>query len=206
MICRCLIRSCFIICICILSVVGLCYLLCFYSFFMLYSYLVFVVFFFFSSRRRHTRCALVTGVQTCALPIFDPDRMRPILAAVRALRDAGPTALAIDHTQEDLYAYVERHIVHTLGVDVGGRLHTGRSRNDLNVTVWRMALRDALLALLGDLGRFRATLLDRAAAHADTVMPGYTHSQHEQPFAFGYCLLGFADSLARDFPRLRGAL
>src|SRR3546814_1282358 len=70
MICRCLIRSCFIICICILSVVGLCYLLCFYSFFMLFFVLVFVVFFFFSSRRRHTRCALVTGVQTCALPIF----------------------------------------------------------------------------------------------------------------------------------------
>src|SRR3546814_17370718 len=104
--------------------------------------------------------------------------MRPILAAVRALRDAGPTALAIDHTQEDLYSYVERHIVHTLGVDVGGRLHTGRSRNDLHVPVWRMALRAALLALLTDLGRFRATLLSRAPARAETVMPGYTHKQH----------------------------
>src|SRR3546814_4284025 len=69
-----------------------------------------------------------------------------------------------------------------------------------------MALRDALLALLGDLGRFRATLLDRAAAHADTVMPGYTHSQHAQPITLGYYLLAFADSLARDFARLRGAL
>src|SRR3546814_9145879 len=69
-----------------------------------------------------------------------------------------------------------------------------------------MALRDALLALLTDLGRFRATLLDRAAAHADTVMPGYTHSQHAQPITLGYYLLAFADSLARDCARLRGAL
>jgi len=149
---------------------------------------------------------LAHGVMLAECGIVDAAKMRPILAAVRALREAGPGALAVDHTQEDLYSYVERHIVRTLGVDVGGRLHTGRSRNDLNVTVWRMALRDALIALLGDLGRLRATLLDRAAAHAGTVMPGYTHSQHAQPITLGYYLVAFADAVARDAARLTGAL
>ncbi len=152
------------------------------------------------------RVHLAHGVMLVECGIVDGAHMRPILAAVRRLREAGPSALAIDHSQEDLYSYVERHLVRELGVEVGGRLHTGRSRNDLNVTVWRMALRDALRGVAADVCRLRRTLLDLAATHVDTVMPGYTHSQHAQPITLGYYLLAFSDHVARDFERLRGAL
>lgn len=122
------------------------------------------------------------------------------------LRRTGPGSLSIDYRQEDLYSYIERHIVQTLGPEIGGRLHTGRSRNDLHVTSWRLALRERLLALIEALDRVRARLLDLARAHVDTVMPGYTHTQHAQPITFGYYALSAADLMARDHARLRHAL
>ena len=118
----------------------------------------------------------------------------------------GPAGVPVDFRQEDLYSYVERRIVTALGPDTGGRLHTGRSRNDLNVTTWRMALREHLLATQTALLGLRGTLLRLAAEHAAVVMPGYTHTQHAQPITFGYWLLAAADVLARDQRRLAGAL
>ncbi len=127
----------------------------------------------------------------------------PIRAALLALT---PEMLAVDGKQEDLYSYIERHLTRTLGPAVGGRLHTGRSRNDLHTTTARMVLRAQLLDALAALGGLRGTVLDLAGAHAGTVMPGYTHWQHAQPITLGYYLLAFADVLARDHDRLRAAL
>ena len=138
--------------------------------------------------------------------IVAPAAMRLVLREVLRLAEAGPDAVAVDYRQEDLYSYVEKALVQALGADVGGRLHTGRSRNDLNVTTWRMALRGQLLEALGLLGALRGTLLRLAERDADVVMPGYTHTQHAQPVTFGYWLLSAADVLARDHQRLMGAL
>jgi argininosuccinate lyase len=138
--------------------------------------------------------------------ILAPDALPPILRCVLEVAEAGPDALPVDYRQEDLYSYVERRIVAALGPDIGGRLHTGRSRNDLNATTWRMALREALLQVLQGLAGLRATVLDLAEREAGTVMPGYTHTQHAQPVTFGYWLLSAADVLARDHRRLAGAL
>ncbi len=128
-----------------------------------------------------------------------------IRAALLALHQAGPDALGADGTQEDLYSYTERHLTRALGPETGGRLHTGRSRNDLHVTTWRMALRATLADALDALAALRAVVLGQATRHAGTVMPGYTHWQHAQPVTFGYYLLAFADLLARDFARLSAA-
>ena len=125
---------------------------------------------------------------------------------VAELRDAGPGALDIDYLQEDLYSYSERYIVSRLGSDVGGRLHTARSRNDLNITAWRMVLRRRLLKLAEALCALRAACLSLAGAHADTIMPGFTHTQHAQPMSLGYYFLAYADVLERDAERLAGAI
>ncbi len=138
--------------------------------------------------------------------IVGREAIAAVLGAVLELAERGPEALAVDHRQEDLYSYVERAIVQRLGPDVGGRLHTGRSRNDLNATTWRMALRGALLEALRALADLRGTVLALAERHAAVVMPGYTHAQHAQPVTFGYWLLAAADVLARDHARLAGAL
>jgi len=134
-----------------------------------------------------------------------PDIAR-ILKTLLELRQSGPSVLSIDYLQEDLYSYIESYIIKTLGPDVGGRMHTARSRNDLHTTSWRLALRKRLLALLDDLGRLRETTLRLADEHAETVMPGYTHTQHAQPISFGYYLLTMADLLSRDYVRVSNAL
>jgi argininosuccinate lyase len=136
--------------------------------------------------------------------IADADARR-ILAALLELDAAGPEALAVDHALEDMYTYIERHLTATLGAEIGGRLHTGRSRNDLHVTTWRMTLRTLMLEVMQSLNALRRTVLTLARRHLDTVMPGYTHWQHAQPVTLGYYLLAFADHLARDYARCEAA-
>ncbi len=149
---------------------------------------------------------LAHGLMLARKGIVAETDMRAILKAVLDLREAGPDALGVDYTQEDLYSYTERHIVAKTGAETGGRLHTGRSRNDLHVTTWRMSLRAQLLAAAAALLDLRATTLDLAVRYMDLVMPGYTHTQHAQPVTLGYYLLAFADQLARDFGRVFAAL
>ena len=128
-----------------------------------------------------------------------------LAGAILALNARGPDALEVDDTLEDLYSYVERFITRTLGPESGGRLHTGRSRNDLHVTTWRMTLRGLMQQVLDALVALRRRVLDLAAEHAGTVMPGFTHWQHAQPVTFGYYLLAFGDQLERDFSRCLAA-
>jgi len=129
-----------------------------------------------------------------------------ILRTLLELQQAGASTLNIDYSQEDLYSYVESHVVRALGRETGGRMHTARSRNDLHTTSWRLALREHLLAVLDQLNGLRETSLRLADHHAGTVMPGYTHSQHAQPIPLGYYLLTFAEVLGRDHSRLFAAL
>lgn len=103
------------------------------------------------------------------------------------------------------YLHLEQHLVSVLGADVGGQLHTARSRNDLGVTAWRMVLRELLLNVRDSMLNLRETLLTKADEYAETVMPGYSHSQHAQPITLGYYLAAFADVLARDAHRIESA-
>ena len=130
---------------------------------------------------------------------------RRILAVLVELRDAGPSALAIDPGLEDMYSHIERALIRRVGPDVGGRMHTGRSRNDLGVTTARLVLRAHTLDLFDRLLAFQLVVLDLAAAHVETVMPGLTHSQHAQVITLGYYLAAFADVVARDLARLEAA-
>lgn len=128
-----------------------------------------------------------------------------ILAGLLELYEQGPSAIEIDYALEDLYSHIERHLVRQLGADVAGRLHTARSRNDLGVTTWRIVLRNDLLHVREALHNLRAVVLDLAERYAETIMPGYTHSQHAQPITLGYYFAAFADVLARDARRIDAA-
>ena len=88
-----------------------------------------------------------------------------------------------------MHLNIERRLTELVG-DAGKRLHTGRSRNDQVATDIRLWLRDAIdaLARAADRGCCGA-LLDLAGAHADTIMPGFTHLQVAQPVTFGHHLL-----------------
>jgi len=149
---------------------------------------------------------LAHGLMLARQGIVSEAATRPIIAAVLELIERGPGLLVIDDAGEDLYSYFEQHLIRRLGAEIGGRLHTGRSRNDLHTTSWRMALRAAMLGVLDNLVALRRAALGLAVDHAETVMPGYTHSQHAQPITLGYYLLTVTALLERDFRRLFAAL
>lgn len=102
---------------------------------------------------------------------------------------------------EDVHLNIEARLTALVG-DAGKRLHTGRSRNDQVATDVRLWLRgeiDGLATLLADMQR---ALVELAAQHTDTVMPGYTHMQVAQPVSFAHHLLAYVEMFARDAERL----
>lgn len=128
-----------------------------------------------------------------------------ILGALDDLAAAGPGGLELDPEREDLYFNYEHAVSRRVGPDTGGRMHTGRSRNDLGATLARMRCRDVLLELLTAAAQLRETLLERAEQHLETVMPGYTHLQPAQPITMGHYLTAIEGALARDTERLAAA-
>ncbi|MEM7331511.1 MAG: argininosuccinate lyase [Chloroflexota bacterium] len=98
---------------------------------------------------------------------------------------------------EDVHTAVERRLTEIIGA-VGGKLHTGRSRNDQVATdfrLWVMQACDALDEMLSDL---QTALINHAEQHIDTPLPGYTHLQHAQPVIWGHWLMSHFWPLVRD--------
>ncbi|MBM4120822.1 MAG: argininosuccinate lyase [Nitrospira sp.] len=108
-------------------------------------------------------------------------------------------------TDEDIHMAIERRLTQLIG-PVGGKLHTGRSRNDQVTLDLRLYLRDGLTAL-GKTGRqFQQALMDQARRNLDVAMPGYTHLQRAQPVLLAHHLLAYVEMVERDKGRLRDAL
>ncbi len=102
---------------------------------------------------------------------------------------------------EDVHLNIEARLTALVG-DAGKRLHTGRSRNDQVATDVRLWLRGEIDTLALLLAGMQRALVELAAAHADTVMPGYTHMQVAQPVSFAHHLLAYVEMFARDAERL----
>lgn len=105
---------------------------------------------------------------------------------------------------EDLHTAVERLLFDEIG-ELARKLPTGRSRNDLSQTGFRLWLGDAIAEVTNALDPLRAALLDRAEESAEMLVPGYTHLQRAQPVVFGHLLLSHFWPLTRDRARLTAA-
>ena len=101
---------------------------------------------------------------------------------------------------EDVHLNIERRLTDLVG-DAGKRLHTARSRNDQVATDVRLYLRASIDHVLTLTKGLQKALLDLADAHADTVMPGFTHLQVAQPVSFGHHLMAYFEMFARDAQR-----
>jgi argininosuccinate lyase len=122
------------------------------------------------------------------------------------MEEAGPGEVALDPSREDAYFNYEAHLIGQIGADVGGRLHTGRSRNDILATVDRLRCREVLMDLIDELIKVRQTAISNAEVFAEVVMPGYTHLQPAQPITYGYYLSAVEQALERDCNRLTQTL
>lgn len=105
---------------------------------------------------------------------------------------------------EDIHLNIEGRLRELIGDDAG-RLHTARSRNDQVATDFRLWVRDTMDAADAALADLQGALIDQAEAHADWVMPGFTHLQTAQPVTLGHHLLAYVEMFGRDRGRFRDA-
>jgi argininosuccinate lyase len=103
--------------------------------------------------------------------------------------------------QEDVHFAVERRLTEIVG-DVGKKLHTARSRNDQVGTDVRLYLREQIDQIRIKLRDFQQVLVTLAAAHVETLIPGYTHLQRAQPVSLAHHLLAYFQMAQRDWQRL----
>ena len=105
---------------------------------------------------------------------------------------------------EDIHMNVESRLADMIG-PAAGRLHTARSRNDQVATDFRLWVRDVLDELDAALADYQRALAQKALAHAQTIMPGFTHLQTAQPVTLGHHLLAYVEMASRDRGRFADA-
>jgi argininosuccinate lyase len=105
---------------------------------------------------------------------------------------------------EDIHMNVEARLRELIG-PAAGRLHTARSRNDQVALDFRMWVRDACDRTAAQIKALQGALLAKAEAHADAVMPGFTHLQPAQPVTFGHHLMAYVEMFGRDAARFADA-
>ncbi len=129
----------------------------------------------------------------------DADRIVAGLQSIRESIERGE--LVWDEAKEDVHMNIESALIAAIG-EAGGRLHTGRSRNDQVATDMRLWTREACASIVGDVDGLLEVLVDKADGHIDYLMPGYTHLQRAQPVRLAHHLLAWAEMLERDRGRL----
>ena len=112
---------------------------------------------------------------------------------------------AFDPGCEDLFYYLERRIAAHCGESAAGRLHTARSRNDIDMTMYRMVQRERVLELAAASFALRRSLLELAGRHRETIFAVHTHTQRAQPTTVAHYLLAVEEQLGRDAARLMAA-
>jgi argininosuccinate lyase len=137
--------------------------------------------------------------------LISPEAAANLLLCMDELEAARYEPLLGRPAPRGLYLMYEGYLIERLGPDVGGVLHSGRSRNDLKACVTAMRFREWLLEYAEQAVRLEAVLLSRARAYQSVVMPIYTHFQAAMPVTYGYYLLGIALALGRDIDALRSA-
>ncbi len=136
--------------------------------------------------------------------ISDEDRAAIVAGLGQISDEIARGEFVWDINDEDVHMAVERTLTERIGA-AGGRLHTGRSRNDQVATDIRLLAKDLCTELLEGNRELRRVLADVAEANLDVVMPGYTHLQHAQPVLFSHHMLAYFWMFARDAVRLRAA-
>lgn len=145
--------------------------------------------------RAHTRMLAKQGIVEKA----DCEAILKGLDAIEKEIDEG--RFDFKRTLEDIHLNIESRLTELIGPPAG-RLHTARSRNDQVVTDFRLWVREACTHVQSGLRELQRALVAQAAAHAATIMPGFTHMQPAQPITFGHHCLAYVEMFARDASRI----
>ncbi len=119
-------------------------------------------------------------------------------------KDISEGTFSFKRALEDIHMNIEGRLTDLIGAPAG-RLHTARSRNDQVATDFRLWVRAAIDTLDDQMQALQAALIEKAEAHADSVMPGFTHLQAAQPVTFGHHVLAYVEMIGRDRGRFADA-
>lgn len=153
--------------------------------------------------RRIDRAHLVMLERTGILPRSVAADIARALSAIDVEID--PATLEYTGMVEDYFFLREAELKARVGADTGGRLHTARSRNDIDHTLFKMGLKTRLDHLLAEARALLAALIDTAERESATLIVAYTHGQPAQPTTFGHYLSAAIEVLIRDIKRLESA-
>jgi len=158
-------------------------------------------------KRHHWRYQMrinqASAVLLAECGLLAPKEARDIFAALDDILNTIDLArLAYTGEHEDFFYYVESELTRRLGVEVAGKLHTGRSRNEIDHTVFKLALKDRLVALLNAHFATIEAILAVAECERETIVVAYTHGQPAQPTTYGHYLAAFVELSLRDADRL----
>ncbi len=145
--------------------------------------------------------AHVTMLGKCGIvPAEDVETIKAGLNKVLDKIRAGQVEFSV--SDEDIHMNIEKHLIEEIG-PVGGKLHTGRSRNDQVATDMHLYLRNRAVELVGLLHALQESLINQAKNNLDTIIPGYTHLQRAQPILFAHHLMAYVSMFERDIDRLK---
>ncbi|RTE07953.1 argininosuccinate lyase [Paenibacillus whitsoniae] len=145
--------------------------------------------------------AHVTMLGKCGiLPAEDVEKIKDGLLQVQGMIRRGELEYTIQN--EDIHMNIEKTLIDLIG-PVGGKLHTGRSRNDQVATDMHLYLRKRVVEFVGLLVKLQEALIVKAKENLDTIIPGYTHLQRAQPILFAHHLMAYVSMFGRDLERLQ---
>ncbi|WP_427107984.1 argininosuccinate lyase [Lysinibacillus xylanilyticus] len=147
----------------------------------------------------HVTMLGATGI----LPTADVEAILSGLAQLQEKAIAGELEFTV--ANEDIHLNLEKMLIDLIG-PVGGKLHTGRSRNDQVATDMHIFLKKRVKEAIGLIETFQKTLLEKAEEHVETIAPGYTHLQRAQPISFAHHLMAYFWMLERDKQRFTESL
>ncbi|WP_449598837.1 argininosuccinate lyase [Niallia sp. Marseille-Q9988] len=136
--------------------------------------------------------------KTGILPVEDAEKIKDGLLTLK--KQAENDELTFSVKLEDIHLNLESQLTDLIG-PVGGKLHTGRSRNDQVATDMHLYLRRQVKLIIQLLNELQVALLEKAENHIETVMPGYTHLQRAQPISFAHHLMAYFWMFERDKQR-----
>ncbi|GBF77456.1 argininosuccinate lyase [Paenibacillus sp. 598K] len=136
----------------------------------------------------------------CILPAEDVEKIKDGLKRVLQRLQQGDIEFSISN--EDIHMNIEKTLIDDIGA-VGGKLHTGRSRNDQVATDMHLYLRKRVVEFVELLHKLQTALTEQAQANLDTIVPGYTHLQRAQPILFAHHLMAYVSMFGRDIERLQ---
>lgn len=137
------------------------------------------------------------------IPAEDVEQIKKGLTSIREKVLNHEVSFSVE--DEDIHMNIERMLIEEIG-PVGGKLHTGRSRNDQVATDMHLYLRNQTKEIIELIRFVQEAIISQAKQHVETILPGYTHLQRAQPISFSHHLLAYFWMFERDKERLQDSL